>query len=216
MEEDQSVQKCRRSQKERRQLMAELRRLYGKNYTDEDVLDELKISPHVLAEYKKQLLNADRKAFTGLDPVTAFSDYVMKVRQVVRELDEAIDICRSRGQGQALVSAIWRKKEAYDSLLTWGQEFGFVARKATELKVSSELSFSTMSEDEVKKEVKRELERLNALATQGMPMRAEVLDMMPEAARRALPGNIIAFPAASTKPGTQIKAKVKLIVRSKG
>jgi len=198
----------------RRELTAEIRKLIGKNLTDDEIMDELGIHPHILADYKRQLMDLDRATFEGLDSVAVYSEYIQKIRRIINELDWAMKICKEKGQAQALVNAIWRKKEAYDSVIKLGQDFGFIEKKASELKVSSELSFSTMTEEEVKDEIKREVEKMNQITRSTIPMRGEVVELLDESVRENLPSNVVVLPPKS-KTKKKVKAKLKFIVRSK-
>lgn len=204
----------KRSVPERRELLAEIRKHIGKNLTDDEIIEELGIQPRVLADYKRQLLDFDRATFEGLDSVAIYSEYIQKIRRIINELDWAMKICKERGQGQALVNAIWRKKEAYDSVIKLGQDFGFIDKKASELKVSSELSFSSMTEEEVKEEIKREVEKMNQITRTTIPMRGEVVNLLDESVREHLPSNVVVLPP-KTKAKKKLKAKMKFIVRSK-
>jgi len=90
----------------RRELTAEIRKLIGKNLTDDEIMDELGIHPHILADYKRQLMDLDRATFEGLDSVAVYSEYIQKIRRIINELDWAMKICKEKGQAQALVNAI--------------------------------------------------------------------------------------------------------------
>lgn len=199
---------------ERRELLAEIRKRIGKNLTDDEIIDELGLQPHILADYKRQLLDFDRAAFEHLDSVTVYSEYIQKIRRIINELDWAMKICKEKGQGQALVNAIWRKKEAYDSVIKLGQDFGFIEKRASELRVSSELSFSTMSEEEVKEEIKREVQKMNEITRNTIPMRGEVVELLDESVRDSLPSNAVVLPSKS-KAKKKVKAKMKFIMRTK-
>lgn len=199
---------------ERRELLAEIRKRIGKNLTDDEIIDELGLQPHILADYKRQLLDFDRAAFEHLDSVTVYSEYIQRIRRIINELDWAMKICKEKGQGQALVNAIWRKKEAYDSVIKLGQDFGFIEKRASELRVSSELSFSTMTEEEVKEEIKREVQKMNEITRNTIPMRGEVVELLDESVRNSLPSNVVVLPSKS-KTKKKVKAKMKFIMRTK-
>lgn len=205
--------KEKRTRGEKRQLMAEIRKLIGKDLNDDEILKYLELRPNILAEYKRQILDYDRAFFESLDSVSAYSDYILKIKQIVRELQSAIQICSKKGQGQALVNAIWRKKEAFDSVLKWGQEFGFIEKRISELKVSSEVSFSTMSDEEVQEEIDREMNRMSAIMDQSTVMRPEIAELIDPQVKENIPTNVVAFPKRKKKVKKQ--AKVKFIVRTK-
>lgn len=203
----------RRNPKEKRELLAEVRKRIGKNLTDDEIASELGLQPHILAEYKNQLLEFDRASFESLDSVAVYSEYIQKIRRIISELDWAMKICKERGQGQALVNAIWRKKEAYDSLIKLGQDFGFIEKRASELKVSSELSFSTMTESEVKEEIQKEVQKMREVAQASTQMRPEVAELLDKNLQKNLPSNVVVLPAKTAKK--KVKAKMKFIMRTK-
>jgi hypothetical protein len=202
----------RRTSNERRKLITDIRELIGQNYSDEEILEKLGIAQHILTEYKAHILAVDRAIFTKLDAATIFSDYVMKVRQVVRDLDDAIETCRNKSHAQALVTAIWKKKEAFDSVLKWSQELGFVKKSASELRLSSELSIGSMTEEDVRKEIEAELKRLTALSSGGVEMREEVFGLLPPEAQDSLKENII--PISKSTKSAKPKTKLKFILRA--
>lgn len=204
----------KRSRTEKRALLAEIRKLVGKDLNDDEIMKYLGLRPDLLAEYRRQILEFDKAFFQSLDSVSAYSDYLLKIKQIVRELHSAIGICRERGQGQALVNAIWRKKEAFDSALKWGQEFGFIEKRASEVKLSSELSFSTMTDEEVKEEVAKEMEKMNQIMETSTPMRPEVAQYMDDDVKAKIPSNVVAFPKQD-KSKIKKKAKIKFIMRTK-
>ncbi|MEZ4871310.1 MAG: hypothetical protein R2827_03485 [Bdellovibrionales bacterium] len=55
-------------------------------------MDELGIHPHILADYKRQLMDLDRATFEGLDSVAVYSEYIQKIRRIINELDWAMKI----------------------------------------------------------------------------------------------------------------------------
>lgn len=199
---------------EKRKLISEVRKHLGNDISDDEICEKLELKPHLLSEYKKQIVEIDKAFFEGLDAVSAYSDYILKMRQIIKELQYAITICMKKGQGQALVSAIWRKKEVFDSILKWGQEFGFVPKKSSELKLSSELSFSTMTDQEVEEEVQREIAKMNDLINANTIIRPEVAAFIGDSVKEKIPSNIVVFPKKEKKRAKK-KAKVKLTLRNK-
>jgi len=207
---------AQRSLKQQRHLMSDIRRLIGKNYTDYEIMEQLEIRPDDLSHYKQQILRNDKDVLENLDSVGVYSDYLLKSRQMVKELDELKVKFRNKGQWTALVAAVKQKKEIYDSVIKMGQDFGFIEKKATEFKVSGEMSFSTMSEKEVKEEIQKEVENIQRLSTGVIDMRPELLGVMPEEVRKFIPQKLLENKNISkTKIKTKAKTKIKFIVRKR-
>lgn len=199
------------SKKEQRQLAAEIRKLIGKNYTDDEICEKLNIRPNLLVEYKRRIYQHDKVRFQGMDKYVVFSDYVSKSSQMVKELDEVKLKFRNRGQWSALVSAIKAKKEIYDSVIKMGQEFGLIDRRAAEVKVQGEVSFSTMSDADVRREIESEVKRLNEIAQGGVvDMRPELMGVTDDNVEHFVPANIVSLPAPKTKTKKTTKVRVTL------
>lgn len=205
------------SPKQQRKLQAEIRKLIGKNYTDEEIIEALNVRPNDLKIHKKKILDADRVAFKHLDTSAVYSDYIQKMGHLIKELDEVKTKFRNRGQFTALVAAIKEKKNIHDSVIKMGQDFGFIDRKAKEMKVDGEITFSTMSEEQVKEEIQKEVQRLNDLSKGGViEMREEVLGVTDSDIKRFLPSSVKKEPPKSgktKKAKKKVKAKVKLALR---
>lgn len=210
--------KAKRSDSEKRDLLSKVRQLIGANRTDEEIAQQLNLQPHVLAEYKSKILQFDRAFLENLDRYSAFSDYLLKMGFLIRELQQAVTICKRNNQGQALVAAIWRKKEAYDAILKWAQDFGFIERTAAELKLTSEFSFNTMSDKEVREEIEREVRKMEELVRARTTIRPEVADLMDEKLKSQLPSNVVVMPTEGVQEPSQKKkfrAKARLIFRTR-
>ena len=159
---------------EQRELEHKVRDLLGKNYTDFEILQRLNLQPHVLKYYKQRIYDIDHDRFQRFDKVTVFGDYVEKSRRMIKELDELKVKFRNRGQWTALVAAVKEKNVIYKDVIKLGQDFGFIERKASEITVQGEMSFATYTMEEVKKELKEEVARLNQMA------KGDVIEMRPE------------------------------------
>jgi len=201
------------SPKEQRQLAAEIRKLIGKNYTDEEICEKLNIRPNVLVEYKRRVYQHDKVRFQNLDRYVVFSDYVNKSGQMVKELDDIKLKFRNRGQWSALVAAIKTKKEIYDSVIKLGQEFGLIDKKAAEVKVQGEVSFSTMSDVDVKREIEREVQKMHQIAKGGVvDMRPELLGVTDDEVARYVPAHVVGLPEPRK---TKVKHKIKVTLKKR-
>lgn len=180
--------------KKKRSLVAEVKNLMGANYTDEEISRKLDIKPTTLAKVKKYLLDTDKALIQKIDPFSYYSDYLIKLTYVIRELQTLIGLAKEQGNLQTMVTAIWKKKEAYDSVIKMAQEFGLIPKASTELKLSSELTFSTMTTEEVRSEIQREVLRLKEIASRRISIRSEVAQYMDPASRAKLSENVIIIP----------------------
>ncbi len=180
--------------KKKRSLVSEVKSLLGANYTDEEIARKLDIKPTTLTKVKRYLLDSDKALLQKLDPFSYYSDYLVKLTYVIRELQTLIGLAKEQGNLQTMVTAIWKKKEAYDSVIKMAQEFGLIPKATSELRLSSEFTFSTMTTDEVKTEIQREVLRLKEIASRRISIRSEVAQFMDPATKAKLPDNVIILP----------------------
>jgi len=180
--------------KKKRSLVSEVKGLIGANYTDEEIARKLDIKPTTLAKVKRYLLDSDKATLRKLDPFSYYSDYLVKLTYVIRELQTLIGLAKEQGNLQTMVTAIWKKKEAYDSVIKMAQEFGLIPKASSELKFSSEFTFSTMTTEEVKSEIKKEVLKLKEIASRRISIRSEVAQFMDPATKAKLPDNVIVLP----------------------
>ena len=178
----------------KRDLLSEIKRLIGANYTDEEIAKKLALKPSTLTRLKKQILDLDKSTLQQIDPFSYFSDYLTKMIYILRELRVAKIEAKKDKNHASVISAIWKKKEAYDSIIKMAQEFGLIPRTASELKLSNEISFSTMTVEEAKMEIAREVSRLKELATRKISIRPEVAQFMDPVTKANLPDNVIILP----------------------
>lgn len=168
-------------------------------------------------EYKKRILERDKMVFGKLDSVAVYSDYLMKGRQMIRELDELKVKFRNRGQWGALVAAVKQKKDVYDSVIKLGQDFGFIDKKVAELKVSAEMSVTPMTEADVKKEVEDEVKKLTQLAEgKIIDMRPELLGVVDEQeVKKFLPNNVKLVEHKKRKKKPVVKTKIEVTLKKR-
>lgn len=178
----------------KRNLVSEVRKLTGANYTDEEIARKLKIHPKSLAKIKKYILDCDKAILQGIDPFSYYSDYLAKITHVIRELQSLIGLAKEQGNLQTVVTAIWKKKEAYDSVIKMAQEFGIIPKAVSELRLSNEITFSTMTTAQVKEEIQKEVLKLKEIASRRISIRPEVAQFMDPATKANLPDNVILMP----------------------
>jgi len=96
--------------KKRAKWIANVRRLIGKNYTDDEICQTIGIQSRTLLSLKTEILNFDKTFFEHMDSGSVFSEYILKARQNLVDLDRLIKHTRIRSaQGSektAFVAAI--------------------------------------------------------------------------------------------------------------
>lgn len=173
------------------------------------------ISSMTLTSLKQEILSTDATIFQHLDSAGVYSDYLMKSRQMVKKLHGMQVRFSNRGQWTALVAAIKQEKDIYDSCIKFGQDFGYIEKKAASLDISGEMIFSSSSPEEIRDEIKRQAQELNDLAT-GKPilMRPELIGLADGDVKKFVPANVAALPApAKKKSKTKVKIKTKVRLR---
>lgn len=180
--------------KDRRTLISEVKNFIGSNYTDDEISRKLNLTPAALAKIKRYIIDSEKSIIQNLDPFSYYSDYLIKITHVLRELQQLIGLAKEQGNLQTMATAIWKKKEAYDSVIKMAQEFGLIPKAASEFKLSSEVTFSTMTTAEVKAEIQREVLRLKEIATKKIGIRSEIVQFMDPVTKENLPENVIIIP----------------------
>ena len=190
-----------------------VKKLIGKNYSDEDILHKLKMRPDVLRRCKRSIRNKDKLVFENLEPSTVYSDYLLKSQNMVKSLHKMRKKFEYKSQWGALIASIKQEKEIYDACIKYGQEFGFISKKAAELEISGEFAFNHMSDAEVREEIKIEMDRLNALASgKVINLRPELAELVDAEVTRDLPSHIINV-SRDLKKKIKIKVKTKVMLR---
>lgn len=165
------------SSKERRSLLTEVRRLIGKNYTDEEIMDKLNVQPHVLSDIKAEILSRASSMFHNLTSEAVYEDFLSKCRVNIKEIDEVRVKFKNRGQWSSLIAAQKVKHEIYKDVVKLGQDLGFIDKKSGELKLTGEMSFSSMSDSEVVADIQKEIESINKMVgRKSVAPRPEVLE----------------------------------------
>jgi len=208
--------------RKRRKLVEKVRRLIGKNYTDGEVCDQLDIRPDSLTAIKSEILNFDQVSFEHMESGAVLSDYVMKARQNITDLNhliKATNIRRAPGSEKAAyVAAIKLRSEIQDKVVRLGQDLGFIDRKAQETKNTTtleggiNLSIGKMSDEEIKAEIKAEVAQMNKIVSgKVITMRPELLGVTDSDVKKFLPANVIDVEAKVIKKKKKARVnKVKL------
>ncbi len=202
----------RSKQTKRQKKLTMVEELIGQNYTDFEIEEKLNLSPEQLCKYREIIYARHRMILQNLTPEKIFSDYAMKMNKVVKELDEAIEFCREGNQLQAMVSAIWRKKEASDSVIKLGQELGFIPKNAKSVQITNDISFTSMTTEELKAELERNTKRLHEMTTRKIFIRPEVAQFMDPTTKANLSDHVVILESEGEKISAA-KKKSKLIKR---
>ncbi len=210
---DDEIKSKRSKQSKRQKMLTMIEELIGENYTDFEIEEKLNLSAEQFCKYREVIYAKHRMTLQNLTPEKVFSDYAMKMSRVVKELDEAIESCREGNQLQAMVSAIWRKKEASDSVIKLGQELGFIPKNAKSVNVTNDISFTTMTSEELRAEIEREKQKLIEIAKRKVHIRSEVVQFMDPHTRTNLPDYMVILDGGDQKKSS-IKKKAKFLRRN--
>lgn len=204
------------SKKKQRLLILEIKKKIGQGLSDDEIMEALEIRPNAFAAYRRKMSQTDLAVYTNMDSVAVFSDYCLRMKDLVCELNTLKRRFKVNGQwtASALVSAVKQKKEIHDSVIKMGQELGFIERKAKELKFEGSMTFSTMTEKDVKKEIEIEVNKLQSLMTNPVDMRQELLDVTPDEVKKYMPKHVANIPIDNAGK-RQTKTKIKLLLRKK-
>lgn len=201
---------------EQNSLDDEVRQLMGRGKSDVQILETLGLqsTPQVLSSIKKRIHITDTENFSQLNNVKVYTDFVERSRQGINDLEEMQQRFKWKHQYTALVAAVKMKHEINKDVIKIGQEMGFIEKKGNEVSVEAEMSFSTMSTDDVKQEVADEVARLNEMANGNIiEMRPELLATLErdeERIRKFIPsGSIIEDEPKLKKQKMKIKVKLK-------
>jgi len=183
----------------RKRLVKKIRRLMGKGYDDQEIIDTLDIQTKTLVACKQDILNFDKTFFEHLDSGTVFSDYLLRAKQNTKDLDKLINTTNIRSaQGSeksAFVAAIKLRKEIHDTCVKMGQDLGFVDRKAKEVDINLDgdfnFNFQTMSDKDIRQQIEDETKRLDQIASgKVIEMRTELLGVTDSEVARFLPASV--------------------------
>lgn len=201
---------------DQRTMEQSVRNGIGRGQSDIVIMEKLGIQPHVLKEYKLRIFDIDQAEFQSLNNVKVYTDFVEKSKQNINDLEEMQQRFKWKHQYTALVACIKMKHEINKDVLKTGQQMGFIEVQGNEISVEAEMSFSTMSTDDVKQEVADEVARLNAMANGAgniIEMRPELLATLEEDEKRIrkfIPADSIKEPLVEKKRQPKVKVKVKL------
>lgn len=199
----------------RKKFVGKIRRLMGKEYSDQEICDTLDIKSSTLVACKQDILNFDKTFFEHLDSGTVFSDYLLKAKQNNKDLNKLINTTNIRSaQGSekaAYVAAIKLRSEIQDKCVKMGQDLGFIDRKAKEVDINLDgdvnFNFQTMTDKEIRAETETEVKRLNEIAEgKVIEMRPELLGVTDSEVAKFLPTSVI-------KPTKQKKKRSKISLK---
>jgi DNA replication protein DnaD len=189
----------------RKKLVEKIRRLIGKNYSDEEMCQALDLHPSTLTAVKTEILTFDKTFFEHLDSSAVMSDYLLKAKQNIKDLNHLINTTNVRSaQGSekaAYVGAIKLRAEIHDKCVKMGQDLGHIDKRAKEMKLdiegSVDFNLSAMSNADIQSEIKAEVQKLHELAAGTVVnMREDLLGVTGDEVRKFLPAPHDARPKA--------------------
>lgn len=205
------------SPKEKRKLEASIRKCMGQGKTDLEIMEKLNLQPHIYQAYMRRIIDIDRDKFQNLTSVDVYSNFISRSDESVRQLNDMQARFKYKKQFTALVAAIKMKHDINKDVIKYGQELGFIEKKGNDVQVEAEISFSTMTTEDVEKQVEVEITRLNQMAGGNIiEMRPELLATLEGDEKRIkkyIPANVgyakEDIPIKTKKTKTKIKLKLK-------
>lgn len=205
----------RMTAEEQRELETKIRQCIGQGLNDAEIINKLNLQPHVYRQYVTRIYDIDTEKFGNMNSVRVYTDFVEKSRENVKALDKMQKRFDFRKQFTALVACIKQKHDINKDVVKLGQQLGFIEQHGNEVSVEAEMTFSTMSTEDVKREVQNEVERLNSMAEKKViEMRPELLGTLgedQERVRKFIPDNV-EIPEEKEEPKkrkTKVKVKLK-------
>lgn len=202
----------------RAKAIVRVRKLIGKQYSDQQICIKLDMRPNSLSALKAEIINFDKTWFEHLDSGTVYSDYLMQSLLNITDLNKLIRSTTmsraSSGERSAFVAAIKLRKEINDKCVKMGQDLGFIEKTAQEVNFKGEMdfNFSEMSDADVKAEVQKEVEKLNSIASGNViEMRQELLGVTDAEVKNYLPSRLISY--KKKRQIKKIKIKTRLTLR---
>lgn len=200
-----------------KELEKQVRKWIGRGFSDLMILEKLGIEdkPQVLSSTKNRINVIDSEEFHSLTSVKVYTEFIEKCRQNIKDLNEMQTRFKYKGQYTALVACIKQKHDINKDLIKIGQQMGFIEQKGSEVSVEAEFSFTTMTTEDVKAKVAKEVARLNGLASgeNVIEMRPELLATLEDDEKRIkkyIPSEAITEPVGTNEPRIKTKIKVKL------
>ena len=200
--------------KGQRQMEVDIRVKIGEGKNSAEIMEELDLQPHVFASYLSRIKDIDKNFFETMSSTDVYTNFVEKSRGMIKELRVMRKRFDYRKQYTALVASVKQEHEINKDLVKLGQQLGFIEQKGAEISVESELTFSTMTTEEVRNEVNNEIERLNNMVTQStIIMRPELMDALgndKDSIKKYVPDYIAIEEEKPRKKKIKVKTKIKL------
>ena len=186
----------------------------GEGKNPAEIMKELDLQPHVFSSYLSRIKDIDKNFFETMSSTDVYTNFVEKSRGMVKELRVMRKRFDYRKQYTALVASVKQEHEINKDVVKLGQQLGFIEQKGAEISVESELTFSTMTTEEVRNEVNNEIERLNNMVTQStIIMRPELMDALgndKDSIKKYVPDYISIEEEKYKKKKIKVKTKIKL------
>ena len=192
-------------------MIAKVRRLLGKNYTDDEICDQLNIKSTTLLSAKSEILTFDTTLFEHLDSSGVFSQYLLNQKQNIIDLDRLINSTNPKKANEktAFVAAIKLRADILSQINKLGQELGLIDKVAKEVNVkqTGKIDVSlTMTNINLKKEIEAEKQKLHKLAAGNqIEMREELLGVTDDDLRNFLPASVKEVAPAKKRKSRLIK-----------
>lgn len=204
---------------EQNDLELKVRKYIGKGYTGLEIIEKLSLQPHVYQRYMQRITDGDRSTFEEQTSVEVYTNFVERCNESVRQLNNMQERFKYKKQFTALVAAVKMKHDINKDVIKYGQELGFIEKKGNDVSVEAEISFSTMTTEDVEREVQNEVARLNEMAGGNIiEMRPELLATLEGDEKRVksyIPDNVGTVEEIKPIKKKITKTKVKLKLRKR-
>jgi len=208
-----SVKKWRRTDIDKRELKDKIRSLNGRGKSDHQICQRLDIEMNILQIYRNEIVEEDTYVIQHITPESAYCDYLEKMGELLRQLQKEKRRASKLRQMAATMAAIKLQADLYDRCVKLGQEFGFLEKKASEIKISQEFKFSEMSDKELKKAIQDEFKGIQDLVkNEPRTIRPELLGLSGGDISEFIPADV----AVKGKPKkTKVKTKIRVVTRKR-
>lgn len=150
---------------ERKKEAAQFRAGLAMMWDRERILQETGWSLQKFLAVERWCKEEDERLARALDPAAVWSEYRLQQLQAARELEDLAEIFRRSKQFSALVGAVKARSEILDKIVKTGQDLGLIKRAAREVNITGEVDFTSMSVQELRVHLHREVRGLQDLLT---------------------------------------------------
>ena len=178
-------------------------------YNDDEISNELGISVSHAVRLRKRINSDELEALRSKNNDEVFLDYVRNMERCILDLDDVLKDPLNKNPN-AKVSAIRAKMDAYDRVISTGQNLGFIKREPKRLEIAGGIVVSELPADELRIQIVRELQGLRDMVKKHGDK--DILDVEFEEVKSR---EVAALASGDTPSGALGRDKEARIARSK-